>query len=67
MLTAGTDANNPWIPAGESFHRKLGLLAASGISNSDVLKIATLNVARLLNVDQRVGSISNGNEADLVI
>lgn len=67
VLTAGTDANNPWIPAGESFHRELELLAASGISNSDVLKIATLNGARLLNIDQRVGTISKGNEADLVI
>jgi len=67
MLTAGTDANNPWIPAGESFHRELELLASSGISNSDVLKIATLNGARLLNIDHRAGTIREGKEADLVL
>lgn len=67
MLTAGTDANNPWIPAGESFHRELELLAATGISNSDVLKIATLNGAKLLGIDHRVGAIREGKEADLVI
>jgi len=67
MLTAGTDANNPWIPAGESFHRELELLAASGISNSDVLKIATVNGARLLNTDHRTGTVQEGKEADLVI
>jgi imidazolonepropionase-like amidohydrolase len=67
MLTAGTDANNPWIPAGESFHRELELLAASGISKSDVLKIATVNGARLLNTDHRTGTVQEGKEADLVI
>jgi len=67
MLTAGTDANNPWIPAGESFHRELKLLADSGISNPDVLKIATLNGARLLNIDHRAGTIREGKEADLVL
>lgn len=67
MLTAGTDANNPWIPAGESFHRELELLAASGISNSDVLRIATFNGARLLNTDHRTGTVQEGKEADLVI
>ena len=67
MLTAGTDANNPWIPAGESFHRELKLLADSGISNSDVLKIATINGAKLLDIDHRTGSVVEGKEADLVL
>jgi imidazolonepropionase-like amidohydrolase len=67
MLTAGTDTNNPWIPAGESFHRELELLAAAGISNSDVLKIATINGAKLLGIDHRVGTIQKEKEADLVI
>lgn len=67
MLTAGTDANNPWIPAGESFHRELELLTATGISNSNVLKIATFNGAKLLGIDHRIGTIREGKEADLVI
>lgn len=67
MLTAGTDANNPWIPAGDSFHRELELLAATGISNGNVLKIATFNGAKLLGIDHRIGTIREGKEADLVI
>jgi imidazolonepropionase-like amidohydrolase len=67
MLTAGTDANNPWIPAGESFHRELELLASSGISNGDVLTMATLNGAKLLGIEDRTGSIREGKEADLVV
>ena len=30
MLTAGTDANNPWVPAGESFHGNLNSLQQPG-------------------------------------
>jgi len=67
MLTAGTDANNPWVPAGESFHRELKLLANSGISNEDVLKIATINGAKLLDIENRTGSVEEGKEADLVL
>ncbi len=67
MLTAGTDTNNPFIVPGESFHRELKLLADTGISNSDVLKIATLNGAKLLGIDHRTGTIREGKEADLVI
>lgn len=67
MLTAGTDNNNPWIPAGESFHRELELLAETGISDSDVLKIATINGAKMLGIDHRVGTVHEGKEADLVI
>jgi hypothetical protein len=67
MLTAGTDTNNPFIVPGESFHRELELLAATGIPVSDVLKIATLNGAKLLGIDHRVGTVQEGKEADLVI
>jgi len=40
MLTAGTDANNPFIVPGYSFHQELELLKSSGLSNQEVLKIA---------------------------
>lgn len=67
LMTAGTDANNPWITPGDSFHKELCLLANAGISNADVLKIATINGARLLEIDHLTGSIEAGKEADLVV
>ena len=38
-----------------------------GMSEEDALKLVTLNPAKLLHVDDRVGSIKVGKEADLVI
>ncbi|MFD2562515.1 amidohydrolase family protein [Aquimarina rubra] len=67
MLTAGTDANNPWIVPGDSFHKELKLLKACGISNKDVLRIATINGAKLLNLENQIGSITIGKDADLVL
>lgn len=67
LLTAGTDANNPWIVPGDSFHRELSLLKDCGLSTAEVLKIATLNGAKLLEIDNRTGSIEEGKEADLVL
>lgn len=52
--------------------KQCGLLAklkhgAAAISASDIFKMATINSARALGIDDRVGSIEVGKEADLVI
>lgn len=67
LLTAGTDANNPWTVPGDSFHRELELLRACEISNAEVLKIGTLNGARIIGKEDQIGSITIGKEADLVV
>jgi len=38
-----------------------------GVSEEDALKFVTLNPAKLLHIDHRVGSIREGKDADLVI
>ncbi|MEY3241267.1 MAG: hypothetical protein RIR11_2705 [Bacteroidota bacterium] len=38
-----------------------------GVSEEDALKMVTLNPAKLLHVDDRVGSIRSGKDADLVL
>ena len=50
-----------------TIHRELELYARSGIPNADVLRIATLDSARICGVDDRTGSISVGKDADLVL
>ncbi|MBO6795508.1 MAG: amidohydrolase family protein [Balneolaceae bacterium] len=67
LLTAGTDTNNPWITPGDSFHQELLLYKQAGLSNADILKIATINGAKLMVIDHRTGTIEVGKEADLVL
>lgn len=66
-LTTGTDANNPWVVPGDSFHKELELLVAAGISEREVITIATRNGAELLGIQDRIGTISPYKQADLVL
>ncbi len=50
-----------------TIHRELELYARAGIPNADVLKIATLDSARICGVDARTGSIRVGKDSDLVL
>ena len=61
-LVAGTDAM-----AGFTLHRELELYHQAGISNADVLKIATLESARVAGKAAEGGSISVGKQADFVL
>ncbi|MCR9171815.1 MAG: amidohydrolase family protein [bacterium] len=66
LITAGTDFPNPWVVPGISMHQELKLLSDAGISNLEVLKIATLNGATALGIEKATGSIEVGKEADLI-
>ncbi|MGE0555368.1 MAG: amidohydrolase family protein [Gemmatimonadales bacterium] len=67
LITAGTDANNPWTVPGESYHRELELLVEAGIPPLDVLRIATRNGAEALGILAETGTIEAGKRADLVL
>lgn len=67
LLMAGSDANNPWVAPGPSLHRELELLVAAGISPLEVLRIATLNSAKGLGLDDRLGTIATAKVADLLL
>lgn len=60
-IVPGTDAI-----AGFTLHRELELYADAGISNADVLKLATLGSAKVVGNEANVGSITEGKQADLV-
>ncbi len=68
LITMGTD--NPstglYLP-GFDAHRELYNLVLAGIPPADVLRIATLNGARALNMGERLGSIDTGKWADLFV
>jgi cytosine/adenosine deaminase-related metal-dependent hydrolase len=61
-IVAGTDS---W--AGFALHRELELYVEAGIPPPEVLKIATLNAARIMKRDSELGSIARGKLADLIL
>ena len=61
-IVAGTDAS-----AGFSLHRELELYSEAGLSNTDILYIATLGAARVMKHDEVWGSIEVGKLADLIL
>ncbi len=50
-----------------TIHRELELYAEAGIPNVEVLRLATLDSARIVGAAGRTGSISVGKESDLVL
>jgi imidazolonepropionase-like amidohydrolase len=66
-LLVGTDTPEPFVPPGFSLHQELEMLVESGLSPAAALAAATINNARALNQQDRLGTISPGKLADLVI
>ena len=68
LLVAGTDpTGGGGVVPGFSNQRQLELLVEAGFSPLEAIKIGTLNGARYLGRDARVGSIAAGKQADLVV
>lgn len=61
-ILPGTD----FIP-GLTLHSELIVYAKAGISNADILKLATLHAAKIVGKDQETGSIEIGKNSDLVL
>jgi len=66
-LLAGTDTPEPFVPPGFSLHQELEMLVSSGLSPAAALAAATINNAKALGQQDRLGTISPGKLADLVV
>jgi enamidase len=68
MLVAGTDpTGSGGVIPGYSNQRQLELLVEAGFTPVEAIQIGTLNGAKYLGRDQRIGSIAIGKQADLVL
>ena len=68
LITLGTD-HPSWGRYWSAFgaHREILALARAGIPPADVFRIATLNGARAMGLDDQLGSITVGKLADLFV
>ena len=68
LLVVGTDPTGfGGVVAGYSNQRALELLVQSGFTPVDAVKIATLNGAKYLGRDAKIGTIAAGKQADLIV
>jgi imidazolonepropionase-like amidohydrolase len=67
QILSGSDIPNFGLIPGASLHNELELLTEAGIKPLEVVAIATKNGAEALGIDNRVGTIESGSEADVII
>jgi imidazolonepropionase-like amidohydrolase len=68
LIALGTDAGaSPIRAQGFSEHMEMALMARSGLTPLEVIRIATLNGAQLLGIDADQGSLEKGKKADFIV
>ena len=64
-VTVSVNSDGP--PNGRDLNQQVGMLMKTGLTEDEALALVTINPAKQLNVDKRVGSIEVGKDADLTI
>jgi len=68
VMLVGTDSPTiPGVVPGYSLHQEMQILSKAGLSNYDILKSATFNAARFLNISSEFGTIEVGKEASFIL
>jgi imidazolonepropionase-like amidohydrolase len=66
-LITGSDAGNLLVIHGPTVQRELELWVEAGIPPAVALQAATLNAARVVGQEDRIGSIQEGKDANLIL
>jgi imidazolonepropionase-like amidohydrolase len=66
-LMIGTDLMLPGIIPGYSVHEEMMIWQEAGIPPADILRSATIVAAKFVSLDDRLGSISEGKTASIVL
>ncbi|MDF9800182.1 imidazolonepropionase-like amidohydrolase [Catalinimonas alkaloidigena] len=67
LVVVGSHAIVPYSDFGWAYQREMELLIESGLSNAEVIQAATMENARFLRIEDRLGSIEAGKQADLIL
>ncbi|RMH74717.1 MAG: hypothetical protein D6681_22805 [Calditrichaeota bacterium] len=66
-IAAGTDAGNIGTLHGPAIFREFQLMQEAGLTPHQILTCATLNGARVMGMEEKLGSVEPGKLADLLI
>ncbi|WP_229240526.1 amidohydrolase family protein [Dyadobacter sp. SG02] len=66
-IVVGSHSMIPYAETGWAFQREMELLVESGLSPAEVISAATLQNARFFRIEDRLGSIEKGKQADLIL
>lgn len=66
-MTVALTTDHPVLSIYELLHAAAAVVRETGMDDYDVLRCITINAAKILGVEDRVGSIEKGKDADLVI
>jgi imidazolonepropionase-like amidohydrolase len=66
-ILSGTDIPNFDLVPGVSLHHELEILVEAGIPPLEVIKIATRNGAQALGIEEDVGTLEPGKQADMIV
>ncbi len=66
-VVLGTDTGNDLILPGYSLHEEMQLMELGGAEPIDIIKMGTLNAAKMLDVADQLGSIESGKLADMIL
>lgn len=66
-ILAGTDSMTPWVFPGFGLHDELTLLVRAGLTPMEAIQAATREPARVLRMENAIGTVEEGKVADMVI
>jgi imidazolonepropionase-like amidohydrolase len=66
VIGCGTDAGIPLVYHGMLW-REMEMLTRIGFSNQEALRCATINNAKILRMEDKIGTIDKGKLADMVV
>lgn len=66
-MTVSLTTDHPVLNIYQLLHAAAAVVRETGMDEYDVLRLITINAAKILGVEDRVGSIEKGKDADLVI
>lgn len=66
-IAVGCDSGIPFVPFGESVHDEMACLVEAGIPPLEVISMATMGNAKLLKMEEDIGTIETGKVADLIV